>query len=275
MRNTIIEVEDLWFKYSEEVTALKGINLEIKEGERIALIGQNGGGKTTLAKHLNGLLKPTRGRVTVKNMDTKDTPVETLTNVVGYVFQNPAHQIFTSRVYDEVAYGPTNQGLPQEDVKKRVATALEMVGLSEHQDVHPYDLDYGQMKLLTIASIISMQPEVYVLDEPTSGQDHRGREAVADLVLKLNKEGRTVIFITHSMKIVAQIAERTILMADGQILGDGPTRNLLFNLELLEKAAIKPPQVTELCCELKKFDLNFNALTIDEAFKAFSGYVKS
>lgn len=275
MRNTIIEVKDLWFKYSEEVTALKGINLEIKEGERIALIGQNGGGKTTLAKHLNGLLKPTKGQVTVKNMDTKDTPVDTLTNVVGYVFQNPAHQIFTSRVYDEVAYGPMNQGLSQENVKKRVAMALEMVGLSEYQDVHPYDLDYGQMKLLTIASIISMQPEVYVLDEPTSGQDHRGREAVADLVLELNREGRTVIFITHSMKIVAQIAERTILMADGQILGDGSTRDLLSNLELLEKAAIKPPQVTELCCELKKFGFDFNALTIDEAFKAFSGYIKS
>jgi len=274
MKNTIIKVENVWFKYSEEVIALKGINLEIKEGEIIALIGQNGGGKTTLAKHLNGLLKPTKGRVIVKNLDTKNTPVHILTNIVGYVFQNPAHQIFTSKVYDEVAYGPKNQGLSQEDIEKRVKMALEMVGLIGYEDTHPHDLNYGQMKLLTIASIIAMQPEVYVLDEPTSGQDHNGRRAIAELILKLNKEGRTIIVITHDMKFVAQVAERTILMANGEILGDSSTRDILLNIDLLEKAAIKPPQIAQLCIELKKFGLNFNCLTIDEALKVFSQYIK-
>ncbi|MEM3521736.1 MAG: ATP-binding cassette domain-containing protein [Candidatus Bathyarchaeia archaeon] len=270
----MIKVNDVWFKYSEEVTALKGINLEIKEGEMIALIGQNGGGKTTLAKHLNGLLKPTKGSVIVKGMDTRNTPIHVLVNTVGYVFQNPAHQIFTSKVYDEVAYGPKNQGLSEEEVKNRVEMALEMVGLKGYKDTHPYDLNYGQMKLLTIASIIAIKPEVYVLDEPTSGQDHKGRKAVADLVLRLNKEGKTVIVITHDMRFVSQVAKRTILMADGKIIGDGPTRSILMNMEMLKSASIKPPQIAELCNELKKFGLKFNALNVDEALEAFSKHIK-
>jgi energy-coupling factor transport system ATP-binding protein len=274
VKNALIKVNDIWFKYSEEVIALKGINLEIKEGEMIALIGQNGGGKTTLAKHLNGLLKPTKGSVIVKGLDTRNTPVHRLVNIVGYVFQNPAHQIFTSRVYDEVAYGPKNQGLSQEEIENRVGMALEMVGLKGYENTHPYDLNYGQMKLLTIASIIAIQPEVYVLDEPTSGQDHKGRKAVADLVLRLNKEGKTVIVITHDMRFVAQVAERTILMADGQIIGDGATRSILMNMEMLKNASIKPPQIAELCNELKKFGLNFNALNVDEALEAFSKHIK-
>ncbi|MEM2896365.1 MAG: ATP-binding cassette domain-containing protein [Candidatus Bathyarchaeia archaeon] len=274
MNNTLIKVNDVWFKYSEEVTALKGVTLEIKEGEMIALIGQNGGGKTTLAKHLNGLLKPTKGSVIVKNMDTRKTPTHALVNTVGYVFQNPAHQIFTSKVYDEVAYGPKNQGLSQGEIGKRVKMALEMVGLEGYEDTHPYDLNYGQMKLLTIASIIALQPEVYVLDEPTSGQDHRGRKAVADLVLRLNKEGKTIIVITHDMRFVAQVAKRTLLMADGQIIGDGTTRSILMNMEMLKSASIKPPQIAELCNELKRFGLNFKALNIDEALRDFSKHIK-
>ncbi|MEM3060944.1 MAG: hypothetical protein QW265_00880, partial [Candidatus Bathyarchaeia archaeon] len=143
-----------------------------------------------------------------------------------------------------------------------------------YEDTHPYDLNYGQMKLLTIASIIALQPEVYVLDEPTSGQDHRGRKAVADLVLRLNKEGKTIIVITHDMRFVAQVAKRTLLMADGQIIGDGTTRSILMNMEMLKSASIKPPQIAELCNELKRFGLNFKALNIDEALRDFSKHIK-
>jgi energy-coupling factor transport system ATP-binding protein len=270
----VIEVEDVWFSYSEEVTALRGVSMEVEEGEMIAIIGQNGGGKTTLAKHLNGLLKPTRGVVRVKKLDTRETPLERLTSIVGYVFQNPAHQIFTSKVYDEVAYGPTNQGLSKEEVDERVEKALEMVGLSEYRDVHPYDLDYGRMKLLTIASILSMEPEVLVLDEPTSGQDHRGVRAVARLISRLGRAGKTILFITHSMRFVAELAERTIVMADGLIIGDGPTREVLTDLEMLKRAAIKPPQIAELCIELKGKGFNLEALTIEEAVKTFSRYLQ-
>ncbi|KYH39307.1 MAG: hypothetical protein AYL28_000820 [Candidatus Bathyarchaeota archaeon B23] len=266
----LIEAEEVWFSYSEEVTALRGVSLEVERGEMIAIIGQNGGGKTTLAKHLNGLLKPTRGVVRVRGLDTKETPLEELTSIVGYVFQNPAHQIFTSRVYDEVAYGPTNQGLSKEEVDARVEKALAMVGLEAYRDVHPYDLDYGRMKLLTIASILSMEPEVLLLDEPTSGQDHRGIRAVAELISRLGREGKTILFITHSMRFVAELAERTLVMAEGLIIGDGPTREILTDLELLRRAAIKPPQIAELCLRLRRRGIDVDALTIGEAVDAFS-----
>jgi len=266
----LIKVEDVWFSYDNEVTALRGVSLTITRGERIALIGQNGGGKTTLAKHLNGLLKPTKGRVLVKGMDTKTTPTHELVKYVGYVFQNPAHQIFTSRVYDEVAYGPKNLGLPDEEVDRRVKRALEMVGLQDYMEWHPYDLNFGQMKLLTIASILSMDPEIYVLDEPTSGQDHRWRNLVADLIMKLNQQGKTVIVITHDMKFVARTSERTILLANGKILADGPTRDVLNNIELLKEAAIKPPQITQLCHELnQRLGTRFQSMLEEEAAEEF------
>ena len=269
MGEKIIEVKDVWFKYSEEVTALRGVSLEVAEGERIALIGQNGSGKTTLAKHLNGLLKPTKGDVIVKGMNTKETPTHILTSIVGYVFQNPAHQIFTKSVYEEVAYGPKNQGLSKEEVDERAKMALELVGLSGYEAVHPYDLNYGQMKLLTIASIIAMQPDVYVLDEPTSGQDHRGRRKLMKLIDRLNREGKTIIVITHDMRFVAETSERTILMARGKIIGDGPTEEILSNTELLRQTAIKPPQIVQLCEGLRKQGIDLHALTIQEAYQVF------
>jgi len=269
MGEKIIEVKDVWFKYSEEVTALRGVSLEIEEGELIALIGQNGSGKTTLAKNLNGLLKPTKGDVIVKGMNTKNTPTHIITNIVGYVFQNPAHQIFTKTVYEEVAYGPRNQGLSEDEVKERVRMALEMVGLTGYEETHPYDLNYGQMKLLMIASIIAMQPEVYVLDEPTSGQDHRGRRELIRLIRKLNDEGKTIIVITHDMRFVAETSERTILMANGKVIGDGPTREILSNVDLLKQTAIKPPQIVQLFHGLREYGVEVNALTIQEAFNAF------
>ncbi len=269
MKEKIIETKNLWFSYSPEVTALRNINLEIYKGELIALIGQNGGGKTTLAKHFNGLLKPTKGDVYVKGQNTKDVPANRLALTVGYVFQNPAHQIFTSKVYDEVAYGARNEGLNEEEVKERVEYALEEVGLIGYEDWHPYDLDYGKMKLLTVASIISMKPEVYVLDEPTTGQDHKGRRVLADLVIKLNKEGNTVIVITHDMKFVARTAKRTILLANGEVIKDGATNEVLHDLETLKKAMIKPPQVVQLAYSLKSYGVPTNILTIDDAFNSF------
>ena len=210
-------------------------------------------------------LKPTKGDVIVKGMNTKETPTHILTSIVGYVFQNPAHQIFTKSVYEEVAYGPRNQGLSKEEVDERVRMALELVDLLGYEDTHPYDLNYGQMKLLTIASIIAMQPEVYVLDEPTSGQDHMGRRKLVKLIDMLNREGKTVIVITHDMRFVAETSERTILMARGKIIGDGPTEEILSNTELLKQTAIKPPQVVQLCEGLRERGIELHALTIQEA----------
>ncbi len=273
MEEPLIKVEDVWFEYNPEVVALKGVSLEIRRGEIIALIGQNGGGKTTLAKQLNGLLKPTKGRVIVDGMDTKETPTHIITAKVGYVFQNPAHQIFMSNVYDEVAYGPRNLGLSEEEVDKRVKEALRMVGLEGTEKMHPYDLDYGKRKLLTVAAILSMNPEVFVLDEPTTGQDHVGRRVLSDLCIRLNKEGKTVIVITHDMRFVARTARRVGLMADGRILADGPVEEVLYDYETLKKAFIKPPQVVELNLKVNKFSKKF--LTVDQAAEVIREMIKS
>jgi energy-coupling factor transport system ATP-binding protein len=268
MPEVLVRVEDLWFRYSESSPwALRGVSLSVARGELIAVIGQNGGGKTTLAKCIAGLLKPTKGRVLVEDLDTRTTPTHEIVKRVGYVFQNPSHQIFESMVWDEVAYGPRNLGLTPEEVRSRVEWALNEVGLRGYEDYNPYDLDYGKMKLLTVASVLAMKPKVLILDEPTTGQDHRGRHLLAELALKLNKEGTTVIIITHDMKFVAETARRTILMAGGEIVLDGPTREVLYAVEVLKKNAIKPPQVVQLSVELKRRGVNISALTVREALE--------
>mgnify|MGYP001058936938 FL=1 len=260
----IIEVEDVWHIYPPNITALKGVTLRIELGESIALIGQNGGGKTTLAKHFNGLLKPTRGKVLVKGVDTKTRDTGDLALTVGYVFQNPIHQIFSSTVYDEIAFGPKNIGMTGKELEERVMKTIEEVGLSGYEKTHPYDLDYGKMKLLTIASIMAMNPDVYCLDEPTTGQDHVGRRTVAALVKRLNAKGATVITITHDMRFVANVARRVILIADGRILADGPTRAIFQSENALRSAQIKPPQVTQLAEALSEYNIPKDILTVDE-----------
>ncbi|MEM4416773.1 MAG: energy-coupling factor ABC transporter ATP-binding protein [Nitrososphaerota archaeon] len=263
----MIDVEDVWYWYDQDVPALKGVSLSIRAGEVVAIIGQNGGGKTTLAKHLNGLLKPRRGVVRVKGYDTRETPTHKLASIVAYVFQNPSHQIFMSTVYDEVAYGPLQMGLTKTMVNKLVAYALEVVGLSVNPQTHPYDLDYGQMKLVTIASAVAMNPDVLVLDEPTTGQDHRGRRKVAEVVKRLNSEGKTIIIITHDMRFVTETAGRTVVIADGVVLADGPTSSIMADVELLSRAAIKPPQTVRLAQSLRSRGFNMSMLTVSEALE--------
>lgn len=264
MPEPIIKVIDLWFEYSPEVVALKGVNLSVERGELIALIGQNGSGKTTLAKNINGLLKPTKGKIYIEGEDTADKPTHEIVKKVGYVFQNPMHQIFMSNVYDEVAYGPRNLGLDEEQVRERVEWALDMVGLREFEDHHPYDLDYGKIKLLTVASVISMNTDVLILDEPTTGQDHRGRKVLQSLSKELHRIGKTIIVITHDMRFVSYVAERTILMDDGNIVLDGFTRDVFYKTDILHKAMIKPPQIVLLREALNSERLEGYPITIEE-----------
>lgn len=271
----IIRVEDVWFRYEgADFWALKGVSLTIKKGELLAIIGQNGGGKTTLAKNLNGLLKPTKGRVMVDGLDTKTAPTHEIVKRVGYVFQNPSHQIFESTVWKEVAYGPTNLGLSPEEVKQRVEWALSEVGLQGYEQYNPYDLDYGKMKLLTVASVLAMKPQVLILDEPTTGQDHAGRHLLSNLSKKLNREGFTVVIITHDMRFVAETVNRVVLVSNGEILMDRSTREVLNAFDVLKKAAIKPPQIVQLASELKKKGININALTVEEALQEILKHYK-
>jgi energy-coupling factor transport system ATP-binding protein len=203
------------------VRALDGIDLRVGPGERVALIGQNGSGKTTLVRHLNGLLRPTEGRVTVDGIDAASLTVAQLASRVGLVFQDPDRQIFAGSVRDEVEFGPRNLGRSGDELRAAVASALEATGLAGAERTNPYDLGGSRRKLLALASVLAMRTPVLVLDEPTTGQDARGVARVRAIVESIVAEGRTVIAISHDMRFVAETFERVIVMRAGRILLDG------------------------------------------------------
>ena len=216
-----IAAESVAFVYPDGTRALDGIDLHVAAGERVAIVGQNGSGKSTLVRQLNGLLRPTEGRVLVDGRDAAQLHVAQLAARVGLAFQNPDRQIFAGRVRAEVAFGPRNLGRSGDAVDRAVDEALDAVGLSGTADANPYDLGYSRRKLLAIASILAMQTPVVILDEPTTGQDARGVARVRAIIERLSGEGRTVITISHDMRFVAETARRVVVMREGRILLDG------------------------------------------------------
>ena len=240
----VVEIKGLWHIYEPmgEV-ALKNVDLTIKKGEFLALIGQNGSGKTTLIKHMNGLLKATKGSVVVGGEPVKDQRVSDMAKYIGYVFQNPAHQIFSDSVEEEIAFGPRNLGYPADEVRSLVDQALADVELEKWRTEMPFMLGRGQMQRLAIASILSMKPSVLIIDEPTTGLDWRECIRVMDLVKKLNDAGHTIIMTTHSMKLVALYAKRVVVLCAGEKILDGTVDEAFRNSELLKCAYIKAPQV--------------------------------
>ena len=241
----IIEIRGLGHRYPDGRRALADVSLTIGRREFIALVGPNGSGKTTLAKHLNGLLAPTEGRVMLEGHDVADLPLETLAQRVGYVFQDPDHQLFAASVAEEVAFGPRNVGLPAAEVEARVAEALAAVELHE-RDADPFLLDKGARQRLAVAAILALRPDVLVLDEPTTGLDFREQERMLDLLDRLHAAGRTVIIITHTPWVIAEHARRVVLLKGGRVRYDGPLRPFFADDELAAEAAFRPPEVTRL-----------------------------
>lgn len=246
----IIEVRELDHVYPGGYHALKRIDLKIGRGEFLAIIGQNGSGKTTLVKHFNGLLKPTRGRVIVDGLDTTQTTIGELAKRVGYIFQNPDHQIFAKTVREEVAFGPKNMKLSREEVKRRVDRALAFVGMRRFADSHPFLLMKGERQRVAFASIVAMRPEVFVVDEPTTGQDFEGRENMMTMLSKLNERGHTIVIVTHDMRIVAEYCRRIVVLRQGRILLDAPTRYVFSQENTLRKSFLAPPQITRVGLKL-------------------------
>ena len=222
----MIEMQNLWYAYPSGQTVLAGLNISIKRGEFVALIGQNGAGKTTFLKQLNGLLKPTSGVVKIAGMDTSRVKTAKLAQKVGFLFQNPDHQIFLPSVRQEIAFGPKNLGLPDEEVEARILQAAEAVGLTAVLDENPVFLSKGQRQRVAFASLLSMRPEILVLDEPTTGQDYRESIEIMEMVRELNEAGHTIIFVTHDMELVARYARRIILLRQGRVVVDGPVREV-------------------------------------------------
>jgi energy-coupling factor transport system ATP-binding protein len=220
---TSISLEGLVHVYAQGgVRAVDGVDLTIRPGERVALVGQNGSGKSTLVQHLNGLLRPTAGRVLMDGADTSSATVASLARHVGLCFQDPDRQVFARSVRAEVAFGPRNLGMPAGEQRAAVEEALESVGLASESSTNPYDLGYSRRKLLTTASVLAMRTPVVVLDEPTTGQDARGVGRIAAIVSGLAHAGRTVIAISHDMGFVANHFERVVAMRAGRIVLDGP-----------------------------------------------------
>ena len=266
-----IQVVDLDFEYPDGTQALKDINLEINRGDFIALIGQNGSGKTTLSKCLNGLYKPTAGDIVVDGLNSKDSSIVQMVRRVGYVFQNPDHQLFNSNCWDEIAYGPRNIQLSADEVKERVDEAIKVVGLPKiYHDEHPFFLSKGLRQRVAIASILALRPHVIIVDEPTTGQDIKQSREIMDFLKDLNeKHGHTIIIITHDMPIVGQYARRVVAMAQARIMADGPTRDVFTRAEMLEKTFLAPPQITQLAQSDPKLGYDPGTLTVDEMLEQF------
>ena len=265
----IIEVKDLHFYYNPEVEILHGINLDIYEGEFLSIVGQNGSGKTTIVKTFNGLHKPTGGSVIVKGTDTKTSTVAKLSRSVGYCFQNPDHQIFSSVVRDELTYGPKNVGMSQDEIDNIVDEVSKMIGIEDILDENPYNLSKGQRQQIAVAAILTMKPDVIVVDEPTTGQDPRQSHQMMDMVKRLNTDyGKTIVVITHDMSIAAEYSDRIVTMHNGTIIAQGTPRDVFKEEEMLNSSNLESPQVTRL---LKMAGITDPiAIDVDEAMQLIS-----
>ena len=270
-----IKLENVNFVYSPntayEIHALKNINLEIRDGEFIGLIGHTGSGKSTLVQHLNGLMKATSGKIYYNGEDiyAEGYSMKTLRGKVGLVFQYPEHQLFEVDVLTDVCFGPKNQGLAKEEAEERAKKALQMVGLKEkYYKQSPFELSGGQKRRVAIAGVLAMEPEVLILDEPTAGLDPKGRDEILDQLKRIHEErGITIILVSHSMEDVAKYVGRIIVMNQGEAMYDGTPKEVFSHYKELEKVGLAAPQVTYIMNALadKGFDVGTDATTIEEA----------
>ena len=247
---SFVNINSVSFTYPDGTVAIDNISLSIEKGEKVAIVGQNGAGKTTAVKMMNGLLKPTSGDIVIDDWNTKDYTVAKMSRKVGYVFQNPMDQIFHNNVYDEIEFGPKKIGYSESERKKLIETALELTELSVFSKENPYNLPYSIRKFVTIASIIAMDTDVIIMDEPTAGQDLKGIKILNNLIKKLSERGKTIITITHDMEFVINNFDRVVVMANKK----------------LKQSKIKQPYISELAKELS---MKGNVLSIDEFINEF------
>jgi energy-coupling factor transport system ATP-binding protein len=259
----LLEVAGLTHTYEGGTRALRDVSFTVGGGELIALIGQNGSGKTTLAKHLNGLLRAQEGQVRLAGTDLRTLTLEQVAPQVGYVFQNPDHQLFAATVADEVAFGPRNFGLAGDALATRVDETLAAVGLAAERDEDPFLLRKGERQRLAVATVLAMAPRVLILDEPTTGLDYPQQRGMLELLARLRAAGTTVIVITHSPWVVVEYAERALLMREGRLVFDGPLDRLLADEALLRSAAFEAPPAARVA-----YALGIQARTVDELARA-------
>ena len=271
-----IKIENLTYVYMPktpfEKKALDNVSLEIEDGEFLAVIGHTGSGKSTLIQHLNGLLKPASGKIYVDGTDItdKDTKLVDIRKKVGLVFQYPEYQLFEETIAKDIAYGPTNLGLNEDEILRRVKKSMEMVGLDydEYKDISPFELSGGQKRRVAIAGEIAMEPNVLILDEPTAGLDPAGRDDILEQIKFLHeKYNMTIILVSHSMEDVGKLAEKIIVMNDGHIELQGKPKEVFREIDTLERIGLAVPQVTYLMRELKRkgFNVSEDIFTVEKA----------
>ena len=282
----IMKLENINYIYNPntpfEKKALDNINLDINRGDFIGLIGHTGSGKSTLVQHLNGLIKPTSGKIIVDGVDitSKDANLNELRQKVGLVFQYPEYQLFEETIYKDIAFGPKNLKLEEDEIHERVKKSMELVGLDfeKLKDRSPFELSGGQKRRVAIAGVLAMEPEVLVLDEPTAGLDPRGRDEILGEVQELyKKEGITIILVSHSMEDIAKLVNRIIVMDNGQIAMDGSSREVFSKVEELEELGLGIPQITSFMrnYKLKGHNVKDDILTIEEAKIELIKYLRS
>ncbi|MGD0407349.1 MAG: energy-coupling factor ABC transporter ATP-binding protein [Candidatus Bathyarchaeia archaeon] len=261
----MIVAEDVHFSYPNKVEALKGVSLTIKDGEFVAIMGQNGAGKSTLVKHFNGLLKPALGTVRVDGVETKKTSVATLARNVGFVFQNPDHQLFSETVEDEIAFALKNFGFEPEVIEKRVTWALNLLALTQYRKTSPFLLSGGERKRVALASVLAWDPQMLILDEPTIGQDHEQKEKLRQFIMQMQTQKKTVVIVTHDVEFVAECNPRVVLMKEGKIVADGVGKEILTDPALLELSSIVLPQIAQIFTKLSVLGLPKDIIDIYEA----------
>jgi cobalt/nickel transport system ATP-binding protein len=265
----MLKIEDLHYTYEDGTSALNGIDLEIAQGEFLAMLGSNGSGKTTLIKHLNGLLRPTLGRVLLDGRPIERVEDREVFSRIGIVFQDPNDQLFASTVEEDVAFGPTNMGLPPEEIKERVHRALHQVNMQDYGRKSIHALSHGQKKRVCVAGILAMEPQVIILDEPTAGLDPMGVHSLMHLLEDLNKkQGITMIMATHVVDLVPLFMSKIAILSKGKVLRYGPPSEVFGDPEAIERAQLNLPLVAELMNLLKTRDhlkLHHIPLTVGEA----------
>lgn len=270
----MIQLENVRYVYPNGVEALRDISLNIWEGELIAIMGENGSGKTTLLKHLNGLLKPTEGRVIIDGQDTRNATVAELAKRVGIVFQTPDTMFFSESVWSEVYFSLKILGYSESEAASRVEYALKFMDLWKYKDRSPFTLSGGEKKRLSIAIVLAWQPKYVVIDEPTVGQDALNRKRLEQLINRLRSEGVTVILSSHDVEFVIDLRPRVILLSRGKLLADGPAESILTDQDKLEKASLLLPQIPLLMKKLSVIGINPGCITVEEAFKEITNRIK-
>jgi energy-coupling factor transport system ATP-binding protein len=270
----MISVENVSFHYPTGSEVLQNVNLQIKDGEFIAIMGENGAGKTTLVKMFNGLLKPTLGKVLVDGVNTHEKSVAQLSRNVGLIFQNPDHQLFAETVADELAFSLRNFGFKEDAIQRRVTNLLTALDLERYEKASPFVLSGGERKRVALAAILSWDPKHVIMDEPTIGQDYLQKDRLRNFIVQLISQGKTVVIVTHDVEFVAECKPRVVLLSRGRIVGDGAATEILTNRPIIEQASLVMPQIATLMKSLKDFGPPPNIIEVYAARAFLSGKLR-